>query len=242
MYKHIFKLSSCTQKNTQNPINIFEIKIDITSKWYKIHSNNKNQNRTNHRNISENQEERNNSTNKKNKNLFCYISKFHNSYFVYFVWLGFSDVYRPLPFFLVLLQILLLLLLSPPFFSATSALYCRRTAIPLGPRFLCSLCFRSLYCSLYGSYTCKGHTRVQNIYNIQNIWNIRNVQNMNYGVLIHNEITFWYFWFFVSWDLLKKWTCMFVLLVCFVLKIVKFNAFIEFCVFFCIYEDTSKFF
>ena len=64
---------------------------------------------------------------------------------------------------------------------------------------------------------------------------------MNYGNLIYNEIKF------EKNDLFSKlssfgdfWKCIFVLLVCFVLWIVIFNAFIVFCVIFCIYEDMLK--
>ena len=64
---------------------------------------------------------------------------------------------------------------------------------------------------------------------------------MNYGSLIYNKIKILFFeslrTFSNQLDLLK---CVCVLLVCFVLQIVIFNALTGCCVIFCIYEDVLK--
>ena len=75
---------------------------------------------------------------------------------------------------------------------------------------------------------------ILNIHNIHNIQNIQNIQNKNYGNLIYNKIKFWicdscfFLSFFRIVKLLDCWKCVWVLLVCFVLQIVIFNAFIGF--------------
>ena len=63
---------------------------------------------------------------------------------------------------------------------------------------------------------------------------------MNYGNLIYNKIKIWSFYFIRFFEKWMCWKCIFVFVVCFVLKNVNLNAFIGFCVVFYLYEDILK--
>ena len=71
------------------------------------------------------------------------------------------------------------------------------------------------------------------------VFDSQDIQSINNAIKIRiKRWTFWtYFlkiWIFDIFEKIDCWKCMFVLMVCFVLEIIIFNAFIGFCVIFCI--------